>query len=124
MRLKWTAWSETRAQRLRCRRRSRTVSDAPGSSVPACSPKRLPLEPRRGHDRPGTPLTSTPRMADNLLAGRRPGSPGSKEPNLMSFTPSQRPTREWPLLVLALALVLAICVPLWQYYGPADEGSG
>jgi biopolymer transport protein ExbB/TolQ len=33
----------------------------------------------------------------------------------MSFTPSQRPTREWPWLVLALALVGVICIPLWQY---------
>ena len=33
----------------------------------------------------------------------------------MSLTPTQRPTREWPLLILALALVLAICVPLWQW---------
>jgi biopolymer transport protein ExbB/TolQ len=33
----------------------------------------------------------------------------------MAFTPSQRPTREWPLLVLALALVCAICIPLWQW---------
>ncbi len=43
----------------------------------------------------------------------------------MSLTPSQRPTREWPWLVLALALVGAICIPLWQYasvHRPADEG--
>src|SRR5277367_2896970 len=33
----------------------------------------------------------------------------------MSMTSSHRPTREWPLLVLALTLVLAVCVPLWQY---------
>jgi hypothetical protein len=33
----------------------------------------------------------------------------------MAFTPSQRPTREWPLLLLALALVCAVCVPLWQW---------
>jgi len=33
----------------------------------------------------------------------------------MAFTPSQRPTREWPLLVLAIALVCAVCIPLWQY---------
>jgi hypothetical protein len=32
----------------------------------------------------------------------------------MALTPSQRATREWPLLILALALVCAICVPLWQ----------
>lgn len=33
----------------------------------------------------------------------------------MTFTPSQRPTREWPWLLLALALVGFICIPLWQY---------
>jgi biopolymer transport protein ExbB/TolQ len=32
----------------------------------------------------------------------------------MALNPSHRPTREWPLLVLALALVCAICIPLWQ----------
>jgi biopolymer transport protein ExbB/TolQ len=32
----------------------------------------------------------------------------------MAYTSSQRPTREWPLLVLAVALVCAICIPLWQ----------
>jgi hypothetical protein len=32
----------------------------------------------------------------------------------MALTPSNRPTREWPLLLLALTLVCAICVPLWQ----------
>jgi hypothetical protein len=34
------------------------------------------------------------------------------------FSPSQRPTREGPLLVLALALVLTICVPLYQMFAP------
>ncbi len=39
----------------------------------------------------------------------------------MSLTPTRRPTREWPLLILALALVLAICVPLWQWTsGPSS----
>jgi MotA/TolQ/ExbB proton channel family len=32
----------------------------------------------------------------------------------MAHTTSQRPTREWPLLVLAVALVCVICIPLWQ----------
>src|SRR5262249_32202127 len=32
----------------------------------------------------------------------------------MPATPSHRPTREGPLLVLALALVCAVCIPLWQ----------
>ena len=32
----------------------------------------------------------------------------------MAYPSSQRPTREWPLLVLAVALVCAICIPLWQ----------
>jgi biopolymer transport protein ExbB/TolQ len=33
----------------------------------------------------------------------------------MALTPTQRPTREWPLLILALALVCAISIPLWQW---------
>jgi biopolymer transport protein ExbB/TolQ len=32
----------------------------------------------------------------------------------MALTPSGKPTREWPLLILALALVCAVCIPLWQ----------
>jgi biopolymer transport protein ExbB/TolQ len=41
----------------------------------------------------------------------------------MATNSSQRPTRELPLLVLALALVLAICVPLrqWITSSPADD---
>ena len=33
---------------------------------------------------------------------------------VMSYTSSRRPTREWPLLILAVALVCVICIPLWQ----------
>jgi biopolymer transport protein ExbB/TolQ len=33
----------------------------------------------------------------------------------MALTPSQRETREWPLLVLAVAVVGVICIPLWQW---------
>jgi hypothetical protein len=33
----------------------------------------------------------------------------------MAITPSQRPTREWPLLILALALVGTLCYPLWKW---------
>jgi hypothetical protein len=32
----------------------------------------------------------------------------------MANSSSQRPTREWPLLVLAVALVFVVCIPLWQ----------
>jgi biopolymer transport protein ExbB/TolQ len=41
----------------------------------------------------------------------------------MAITPSQRPTREWPLLVLAVALVAAVCVPLkqWLATSPLEE---
>jgi hypothetical protein len=43
----------------------------------------------------------------------------------MSLTPSHRPTREWPLLVLAVALVCAICIPLWQWSaGSFSDGGG
>jgi hypothetical protein len=40
----------------------------------------------------------------------------------MALTPSQRPTRELPLLLLALALVGAICFPLWQALAEPDGG--
>jgi hypothetical protein len=33
----------------------------------------------------------------------------------MALTSSQRPTREWPLLILALALVGSISYPLWKW---------
>lgn len=39
----------------------------------------------------------------------------------MAITPTQRHTREWFLLILALALVGAICVPLWQWSGRTTE---
>lgn len=34
----------------------------------------------------------------------------------MSLTPSQRPTREWPLLIFTVAVVGFVCFPLWQHY--------
>ncbi len=40
----------------------------------------------------------------------------------MAVTPSQRPTREWPLLVLTIAIVGAICFPLWQWFSVDNEG--
>lgn len=33
----------------------------------------------------------------------------------MALTQSQKPTREWPLFVLSVALVLAVCIPLKQW---------
>jgi biopolymer transport protein ExbB/TolQ len=41
----------------------------------------------------------------------------------MALTPSQRPTREWPLLILTLALVGMIVYPLWQTYGSDNADS-
>lgn len=40
----------------------------------------------------------------------------------MGLTPSQRPTREWVLLVVAIVIVAAICAPLWQWssHGQAE----
>lgn len=40
----------------------------------------------------------------------------------MALTPTQRQTREWPLLILALCLVGAICIPLWQWSGGQETG--
>ncbi len=39
----------------------------------------------------------------------------------MAITRTQRPTREWFLLFLALALVGVICIPLWQWSGRTGE---
>ena len=41
----------------------------------------------------------------------------------MSLTPSQRPTREWPLLIFTVAIVGFICFPLWQQFGTDQTGS-
>jgi biopolymer transport protein ExbB/TolQ len=41
----------------------------------------------------------------------------------MTLTPSQRPTREFPLLVLALAVVGAICFPLWSLLAEPEADS-
>jgi biopolymer transport protein ExbB/TolQ len=42
----------------------------------------------------------------------------------MAITPTQRRTREWPLLILALALVCAICIPLWQWSAEPSSAGG
>jgi biopolymer transport protein ExbB/TolQ len=39
----------------------------------------------------------------------------------MSLTPSQRPTREGPLLVVTVALVGIVCLPLWQRFAGPDS---
>src|SRR5438874_13836145 len=41
----------------------------------------------------------------------------------MPLTPSQKPTREWPLLVLTIAIVALICIPLWQSFGNDETPS-
>lgn len=38
----------------------------------------------------------------------------------MSLTRSQRPTREWMLLLMAFAVVGAVCVPLWKWSGHSE----
>ena len=37
----------------------------------------------------------------------------------MGTTSSQKPSREWPLLILTIGLVGAVCFPLWQLF-PAE----
>src|SRR4051812_19573453 len=41
----------------------------------------------------------------------------------MALTPSQKPVREWPLLVLTVAIVALICFPLWQSFSADDTAS-
>jgi biopolymer transport protein ExbB/TolQ len=38
----------------------------------------------------------------------------------MALTPSQRPTREWPLFILALIVVGLVVYPLWQHYASGE----
>src|SRR5262245_18728358 len=38
----------------------------------------------------------------------------------MAISRSNRPTREWLLLVAAFALVAIVCVPLWQWSGQSE----
>src|SRR5262245_14227231 len=40
-----------------------------------------------------------------------------------NFRSSHKPTREGPLLVLAIALVCAICIPLYQWSSASSDGS-
>lgn len=40
----------------------------------------------------------------------------------MTTRRSQRAFPEWPLLLLALAIVGAVCIPLWQWTAPARDG--
>ena len=61
------------------------------------------------------PAVLTTRSAGPHNRGVEPTRPRNHGLPGMAPNPSQRPTREWPLLVLALALVCAVCVPLWQW---------
>ncbi len=41
----------------------------------------------------------------------------------MTLTPSQRPAREWPLLIFTVAIVGFVCFPLWQQFTQSDPAS-
>ena len=41
---------------------------------------------------------------------------GFHKDNGMALTPSQRPTREWPLFILAILVVAMIVYPLWENF--------
>jgi hypothetical protein len=42
----------------------------------------------------------------------------------MTPAPSQKPTREWLLLVLAFGMIAAVCVPLWHWSGQSESQAG
>ena len=44
-----------------------------------------------------------------------------REESRMSIPASHRPSREWLMLLLALAIVLGITVPLWQFTGGSES---
>ena len=41
----------------------------------------------------------------------------------MALTPSQRPTREWPRLIIAVFIVGLVIYPFYQYFATPSEGS-
>src|SRR5436190_24139622 len=43
--------------------------------------------------------------------------PSPQDPQHMALTPSQRPTREWPLLILTMVIVGLVCYPFLQMVG-------
>src|SRR5262249_21164529 len=70
-------------------------------------------------DLPAGILTSSaglPRLNDG--ANSQPSWVFLTQGGFMALTPSQKPTREWPLLILTLGLVGVVCVPLWQMLAP------
>src|SRR4051794_93729 len=69
--------------------------------------------PGLGGKQPGR-LTIPPPNPHNQLLRRTTEVPSAVDDG-MALTPTYRKTREWPLLVLALALVCAVCIPLWQW---------
>lgn len=58
-----------------------------------------------------------------LVANNVPGAKPHRRNRTMALTATGRPTREWPLLILAVALVGAICIPLWQWTVGPDGAS-
>jgi biopolymer transport protein ExbB/TolQ len=62
------------------------------------------------------------RKLDVGAKSQEPGLSLSKDA-AMTLTPSQKPTREWPLLILTLGLVGVICFPLWQMLSPSSFAS-
>src|SRR5262249_53679331 len=77
-----------------------------------------------------SPATATPRTRPaHRITGRawqrRFDTLKFRGGNDMAITPSQRQPREWPLLVLALALVFTVCGPLWQWLSlrPVQDAS-
>lgn len=58
-----------------------------------------------------------------LVANNVPGAKLHRRKRTMALTATGRPTREWPLLILAVTLVGAICIPLWQWTVGPDTTS-
>src|SRR5262249_38806666 len=62
---------------------------------------------------PLSELNAPYRIQGTASRRTRGGAPSSRG-GPMALTPSQRPTREWPLLILTLALVGLVFIPLAQ----------
>jgi biopolymer transport protein ExbB/TolQ len=75
--------------------------------------------------RPVVPDAIRPRGPKGRAGGGESPVPGRRRSKIVHgvpmSSPSYRPTREWLLLVLALAVVAGFVVPLWQTFGGAES---
>src|SRR5579883_1571564 len=84
------------------------------------NPRYVDLE--RRHPAPRTVRPCRLCFLRGATAGAAGGRDSRPEPvSRMSIRPSQRPAREWASMVVALLVVGAVIVPIWQLAGATES---